>query len=182
MSLRVDRRIVHGLVSLLSMLFIYFGIGGLASGIEHTLHQFGIYWKYILAISSGFGVQTFLYTHIKSFNISCKGHLAVSGSFSTGSMVACCLHHVTDLLPIVGGAAGFLLLAYYIEPLLLVGVLSSWTGVVFMISTIQKNMLYGENEILKVIFGTLNFERMRYAALALSTLILVYFLVTYSPF
>lgn len=179
---RMDKRIIYGLISFFSMLLIYFGISSIASGIEYALFQFGAYWKYILSIATGFGLQMSLYTHVRNFNISCRGQVAASGGMSAGSMVACCLHHVTDFLPIVGSTGGLLLLTYYIEPLLLIGVLSSWTGVVFMISVIQKNQLYGENGILKLIFNTLNFEKIKYVTLALSTAVSVYYLVTYNPF
>ncbi len=182
----IDRRIIYGVISFSSMLLFYFGVTSLASGWEYAFIQFRMYWSYILAIATGFGLQMFLYSHVRQFNISCKGQVAASGGMSAGSMIACCLHHVTDVLPIVGssgliaGGGIFLTLAYYIKPLLMVGVLSSMVGVTFMLAVIQKNRLYGEG-IFKYLFRAINFEKLKYAFLVFSVAFSIYYFITYNP-
>jgi Cu+-exporting ATPase len=175
-----DRKVIYGITSFIFMISFYIVLNTLLSGFEYALYQFKLYWSYILAIASGFGVQMFLLGYARNFNVSCRS-VTASGGISAGSMVVCCLHHLTDFLPILGGVGGLLLLSYYIEPFLVLGALSSWTGVIFMLATIQKNRLY-EGRVPEIVFGLLNFWKMRYASLILSVLVSLYYFVTYNPF
>jgi hypothetical protein len=177
----MDRRVVYGVISFSFMLLLYLGVTSLTSGLSYALEQFRSYWKYILAIATGFGLQMFLYSHVRQFDISCKSQVAASGGVSAGSMVACCLHHVTDLLPIVGSSGAFLILTYYIEPLLLLGTFSSWIGVIFMLAVIQRSGLYDESGIIGKLFKTVNFERVKYVVIVLFAIGLIYYFTTIEP-
>ena len=58
----------------------------------------------------GFGVQIGMFVNtrilIKARSISgATSAAAGAGSVSAGSMVACCMHHITDVLPILGISA-----------------------------------------------------------------------------
>jgi hypothetical protein len=57
-------------------------------------------------------------------------------------MVACCAHHLTDVLPVIGLAGAATLLATYQDVLLLLGVLSNVVGVTYMLGLLRKHRLY----------------------------------------
>ena len=67
--------------------------------------------------------------------------MATSGDVSAGSMAACCAHHITDVLPLLGlsGLAAFL--ASYQVLFILIGVLSNVVGITIMLETIQRHGL-----------------------------------------
>jgi presenilin-like A22 family membrane protease len=57
-------------------------------------------------------------------------------------MVACCAHHLTDVLPLVGLAGAAFFLAAYQWLFLLLGVLSNLVGLVFMLGQLRKHRLH----------------------------------------
>ena len=58
------------------------------------------------------------------------------------SMIACCPHHVVDVLPVLGLSAVAVLLAEYQTFLLSVGIVSNVVGLAFIFYTIKKHNLY----------------------------------------
>jgi hypothetical protein len=68
--------------------------------------------------------------------------MAAAGGISTTSMVACCAHHVTDILPILGVSAAVVFLNQFQDLFLTVGVLSNLIGISLMLRIIQKHSLY----------------------------------------
>ncbi len=71
-------------------------------------------WYWVLALAGGFGVQAGLFSFIRqSFRerrAAATASVATSGGVSAGSMAACCAHHLSDVLPLLGlsGLAAFL--------------------------------------------------------------------------
>lgn len=77
--------------------------------------------------------------------------VAASGGTSTLSMVACCAHHLTDVLPLVGLAGAAVVLAQYQGLFLLLGVLSNLVGLVYMLGLLHKHGSYpGGRSVLSV--------------------------------
>jgi len=68
--------------------------------------------------------------------------MAASAGTSGGAMAACCAHHATDILPIVGLTAIAGVLDRYRIPLLLLGVFSNIIGVMWMLAHVKKHKLY----------------------------------------
>ena len=56
-------------------------------------------------------------------------------------MVACCAHHLTDLLPFLGLAGLAIFLADYQLLFIIVGVLSNIVGITIMLENIQRHNL-----------------------------------------
>jgi len=139
------KKVRNGVVASILLLIFYFLINYISSGYEGVIWNFKKYWPYIIVIDAGFGIQIALYTHIRAFHQSCKS-LTTSG-ISAGSMIACCFHHVTDIIPIAGIGLSFALTAYT-EFFMLIGVLSSIIGILLMLSTIQENRLFEDSNIL----------------------------------
>ena len=84
-------------------------------------------------ILAGFGVQLGLYTYLKTVvRAAARGTGALAGAgggTSTAAMVACCAHHVTDVLPLVGLSAAATFLAEYRIPFMLVGLGTNLIGI-----------------------------------------------------
>ncbi len=164
------KEVRNGFIAFVFLLAFYILVNYAAAGYEGVIWNLKNYWMYVFPISAGFGLQIALYTYIKSYRESCKS--IATGGISAGSMVACCLHHVTDAVPLLGvGISYFLTL--YTEFFLLIGVLSSVVGVVWMLSTIQKNALFEDSSFLaKVMF--VDYEKLKIVVLIFSVLIAVW--------
>jgi hypothetical protein len=83
-----------------------------ASGAAHLRDQAAADWPWLAAIIAGFAVQVALLVELRHRHAAAKHEQAAAGAgagASAAGMVACCAHHIADLLPIVGlsGAATF---------------------------------------------------------------------------
>ncbi len=100
--------ISRGLIAALALVAFYFLLIGLISrSWQHSLELLAQDRFYVGAIAIGFGAQVGLFSYIRRLrhHIRCRGAgtVMVSGTgTSTVSMVACCLHHVGDFLPVLG--------------------------------------------------------------------------------
>ena len=129
-----------GLAGAILIAGIYFGIVSLAESPSHALEQFWQDRWYVIPIILGFGVQAALYTILKLrlfVPISSTGPsgamLGAGGSTSTLAMVACCAHHVTDVLPILGLTAAATFLAQYRLVFMAVGLGTTLLGIGMML-------------------------------------------------
>ncbi len=108
------RSVGFGAVAGSAMLVFYVVVVRLASGSwSHLGSQVRKDWYYLIAIAGGFAVQVALVAEIRHRHRVGHGTSAMAGvgaGASTAGMVACCAHHIADLLPVVGvtSAAGFL--------------------------------------------------------------------------
>lgn len=106
-----------GLAGVTFLSGIYFGLMSWAEGFKNAWSLFWYDRWLIIPIILGFGVQVALFSILK-FRLfipaSAPGPggavVGASGGISTTAMLACCVHHVTDVLPILGltAAAAFL--------------------------------------------------------------------------
>lgn len=140
--MKMKRYILLGVGAAVLLLGIYFGIIIWAEGFEHALEQTTELWYWVLALALGFGVQAGLFSFIRrglrERRASTTVSVAASGGVSAGSMAACCAHHLTDVLPLLGlsGLAAFL--ASYQLLFIIIGVLSNIVGITIMLETIQR--------------------------------------------
>lgn len=129
-----------GLAGSLFLAGLYFG---LVSWAESTQHALDLFWEerwIVIPIIMGFGVQMALYTILKKrlfvpvSNAGASGAITgASGTTSALAMVACCAHHVTDVLPILGLTAAATFLAEYQTAFMLVGLITTYGGITVMI-------------------------------------------------
>jgi len=145
MSLTRRRAIIwtmgSGLVGMILLMGIYFAIVSLAEGSEHAIELFWEDRWIVVPIMLGFGVQTSLYTVLKKrlylpvASTGASGPLmGAGGTTSTVAMVACCAHHVTDVLPLVGLTAASAFLAEYRTAFMLVGLATTLAGIAVMLT------------------------------------------------
>jgi hypothetical protein len=129
-----------GLLGALGLSVLYFGIVSWAESPTHAVELFwGDRWI-VIPIITGFGVQMGLYTIIKKrlfVPVSTPGPsgpmLGAGGGTSTLAMVACCAHHVADVLPILGLTAAATFLAQYRTAFMLVGLGTTIVGIIVML-------------------------------------------------
>lgn len=151
-----NKPIIFGLMGTTGLLLIYFILLGWDNSFSHAIEQFLELWYWIIILVTGFGIQLGLYSYIK-LNIHRKvtaatAEVAAAGGISTGSMIACCAHHVADVLPLVGLSAAAIFLVKYQIPFILLGVFSNLVGVTIMLSIIQQHGLHQKRGFLSTIF------------------------------
>ncbi len=141
----MKKHILVGISAAVLLLLVYIGIIVLAEGVEHALDQTATLWYWMVALIGGFGVQAGLFSFIRQGlrerKASATASVAASGGVSAGSMVACCAHHLTDILPFLGLAGLAVFLADYQLLFIIVGVLSNIVGITIMLENIQRHNL-----------------------------------------
>jgi hypothetical protein len=115
---------------------LYLGLVSWAEGFQHAVDLFWEDRWIVIPIILGFGVQMALYVILKKrlfvpvSHTGPGGTLAgASGGMSTTAMAACCAHHVTDVLPILGLMAAATFLAEYRIAFMLVGLGMTLVGI-----------------------------------------------------
>ena len=114
---------INGVIASVGLFMLYGVTMTLLSGWSAAVEQFQALWWLMLPLSAGFGIQVSLYTKLTSaIRSKTKQALATSGVASSASMLACCAHHLTDVLPFLGFSAVSIFLTKYQIPILLVSI------------------------------------------------------------
>ena len=123
----------------------YLGILTWAQGWDYASSQFARDRVYVLPIILGFGTQAALYSilHFRLFiPVASTAHSGVmmgaSGGTSATAMVACCIHHVADVLPILGLSAAATFLTRYQRPFMLLGLAMNLAGIGVMLFVLYR--------------------------------------------
>jgi hypothetical protein len=134
-----------GMAGAMLLTALYFGI---VSWAESPGHAIDLFWEdrwIVIPIILGFGVQMALYTILKkrlfipAANPGPSGALTgAGGTTSTLAMIACCAHHVTDVLPILGLTAAATFLADYQTLFMRVGLGTTLVGIAVMLFILFK--------------------------------------------
>jgi hypothetical protein len=130
-------------VGLAGAIFLFALYLGLVSWAESPKHAIEYFWQdrwIVLPIIIGFGIQVGLYITLKKrlfIPVSSMGPsgalTGTSGTTSTIAMVACCTHHFTDALPILGLTAATTFMAQYRTAFMLVGLGTTLIGITVML-------------------------------------------------
>jgi len=141
----IKRHILVGIGAAVLLIIVYLGIITLAQGLTHALKLAAEMWYWVLALAGGFGIQAGLFSFIRQSirerQVAATGSIAASGSVSAGSMAACCAHHLSDVLPLLGLSGVAIFLVRYQLFFIIVGVLSNIVGITIMLETIQRHGL-----------------------------------------
>ena len=124
---------------------VYFGILIWAQGRDSTVSIFLSNRWYVIPIWVSFGIQAALYSILR-FRLfvptTSTAHtgavMGTSGGTSVTAMVACCLHHVTDVLPILGLSAAATFLTRYQRPFMLAGLAMNMIGIIVMLVVLYR--------------------------------------------
>jgi len=124
---------------------IYFGILTWAQGAEYASSQFLLNRWYIVPIWVAFGIQAALYSILRfglfvptATTAHTGAMMGASGGTSAAAMVACCIHHVTDVLPILGLSAAATFVVRYQRPFMLVGLGLNLIGILAMLVVLHR--------------------------------------------
>lgn len=134
--------ILSGLTGTAGLIAFYFLTMRLLAGSwEAAISQFKALWYFMIPLSIGFGVQVGLYKSINDLRKmnSTKNVMAVNTTTSTVAMIACCAHHFTDVLPILGLSAISIFLVQFQKPILILGIISNALGILFLINALSKS-------------------------------------------
>lgn len=87
---------------------------------------------YIIPLALGFSLQVLLFLKIRERIKKSSIQVFGAGAMSTGSMIACCAHHITEALPFLALGGLSILLASYQKELLIVSILINWLGALYL--------------------------------------------------
>lgn len=138
----LDRRALRaGVFAALLLALGYSLIIGLSSqSFSHLLTQWRSDVLFIALVTTGFGIQMGLFSHVRRVirgDGTAAAVTAGSTATSTTAMIACCLHHLNDIVPFLGlsGAATFLI--DYKTPVVLLSVAANGVGIALMLRTLR---------------------------------------------
>lgn len=140
---RVLLPLLAGLAGAAFLAGAYLGIVSLA---ESPVHALDLFWDdrwFVIPILLGFGTQVGLFTYLKlglfvPGGVASGATTAASGGVSTAAMVACCVHHLSDVLPLVGLAAAATFLAEWRIPFMVAGLATNLLGIAVMLRQLVK--------------------------------------------
>lgn len=137
---------VWGMAAGLGLLAVYGLFLGFVNSFQHAVWDFIHLWPWMTALTLGFATQVGLFAYSRSAargaTFSGTRGVVASGGTSAVSMIACCAHHLTDILPVVGLTGATIFLAAYQPLFLLLGVLSNIVGIVYVLGMMRKHHLY----------------------------------------
>ena len=143
---------LHGVAASLLLTSAYFAVVSYSESFSHAMGTLLATWYLMLPLIAGFGVQIALFSYVRQYSSVASRNPAgvtASGGLSAGSMIACCIHHVTDLVPALGVAALTTALVTFQPLLIAVGLLSNIIGILTILATIQKHRLYDSSGALR---------------------------------
>jgi hypothetical protein len=131
--------VASGLLAALALLGVYLGVITLAQGWAHALQQLTDDRWFVAALAIGLGAQVGLFIYLRDLQAhAAMGGLAASTGTSTTAMVACCAHHLADVLPVLGLSGAAIVLNAYRLPLFWLGVVMNLAGVAYLLLRISQ--------------------------------------------
>jgi len=144
------RPLLWGTAGTVGLLLFYAAIVGLTSrSLSHAVELLLADKYFVGAISLGFGTQIALYSRLRAAMLSSRDArtsnvvTATGTGTSTASMVACCLHHLTDVLPVIGISGAAVFLSEFRYELMGLGIAMNLLGIGIMLRTMKKVGLIG---------------------------------------
>lgn len=141
MSKRVAVAASLGVLGALALIGLYLGIVSWAQGSEHA---FELLWDerlFVGLVSAGFGTQVGLFAYVRMVRRSiARESLALAGAgtaTSSVSMIACCAHHLTDVLPVLGLSGLAIVLNDFRIPLMVIGLTVNLVGIGIMVRELR---------------------------------------------
>lgn len=133
----MKKEILFGLIGGVSLILFYFLLMSVSSGDwRATISQFKELWYWMILLAGGFAVQIGLFAHLKMK--SSKAVVVTSTGTSAASIIACCAHHLSDVLAITGLSGAAVLISSYQTQLIILGILMNIFGIIYMLKQIKK--------------------------------------------
>lgn len=139
---RVAVAVSIGMLGALALVGLYLAIVTWAQGSEHALELLSQDRFFVGAIALGFGTQVGLFSYVRMLQQAiARSSVALTGAgtaTSSVSMVACCAHHLADVLPIVGLSGVAVFLVDFRIPLMLLGIATNLVGIAVMVRELRR--------------------------------------------
>lgn len=153
----------------LSLALVYLVIVSLVNSFGAAISTFLALWYWMVPLVVGFGLQVWLFVYGRTL---AKGGAAphasgvmASGGASTVSMVACCSHYLSNVLPLLGLTGLSLFLSSYQTLFLLAGLLSNLVGITYLLGVMGRHKLFAaDGQILARLFRRPIHRAVPYAA------------------
>ena len=127
-----------GLLGAVLLVGLYLALVTWAQGFGHARELLWGDRYFVAGIAGGFGTQVGLFVYVRRLVArrmagSAAGVTVAGTGTSTAAMVACCAHHLTDALPVLGLSGAAIFLNDYRIPLMAVGLGVNALGVLVML-------------------------------------------------
>lgn len=135
------RSLVAGLLAAAGLLALYLGVITIAQGPQHAIEQLALDAPFVGLILAGFGTQVGLLFELRAVDRRLRAGttvVAAGTGASAVAMLACCAHHLVDVLPLVGLSAAAVFLDAYKTPLLLIGIGMNLIGIVVIARQLRR--------------------------------------------
>lgn len=135
------RSLAIGVIAAGVLLLAYLAIISLAQGIEHAFAQLAADFLFVGLIAAGFGAQLALFAELRAVGKLHQASAAVTAAgtgTSAAAMLACCAHHLVDLLPILGLSAAAVFLNSYKTPLFVIGIGMNVIGILVIARQLRR--------------------------------------------
>jgi hypothetical protein len=109
-----------GALATAGLVALYLGLISLAQGFDHAIYQLRADLPFVAAVALGFGIQVGLFAELRATHSRSRGlgTMTAAGAGAGGAaMLACCAHHMVDVLPLVGLSAATVFLNDYRAPI-----------------------------------------------------------------
>ncbi len=170
---RNNKHYIYGIAASIVMLAFYIGIMLIFNPLYYVIEDFISKFIWFSILITLFGVQIGLITYIRNINNKrrmSKSQTALSGGISTTSMLACCIHHVTDFIPLIGVSAFTVFLVEFQLYFLIIGILFGVLSVLNIMIHIQKHSVY---EIPSIFESITKFDLIKLRKIFLGLFILI---------
>lgn len=120
------------------ILFNFLLISLFSKSVSFALEQMLRLKFYILFLALGFSVQILLFIKIRGSVKNAVYLVSGTGAISTGTMVACCAHHLAELLPFLALGGLSVILINSQKELFIVSIAANWLGVLYMFRKLRR--------------------------------------------
>lgn len=133
------KSIIYGVLAGAGLITLYaITMTVLAKSFTAAIEQFQALWWLMLPLALGFGLQVGLFVKLRQKQQQrANGTLAAGGGSATVGMLACCSHHLADVLPFLGLSALSIFLLQYQIPILVFSIAVNFLGVLMMIKKLR---------------------------------------------
>ena len=127
---------LRGLVAAFGLMLFYLVVLRLSSGSWlHVITETERLWYWLGLLAVGFGLQIWLVfrlRHHAQHRLAANSAGIMGTGTSTGAMLACCAHHLAEVLPLVGLAGLAVWLTRYQLSLIVVGLVVNLLSIIYL--------------------------------------------------
>ncbi|MEP7378102.1 MAG: hypothetical protein ABI725_00915 [Chloroflexota bacterium] len=135
------RSVALGVAGGALLLLVYLTIISLAQGFEHAVAQLAADATFVGLIAAGFSTQMALFAELRAVDRIHRSSAAVTvgaTGTSAAAMLACCAHHLVELLPLLGLSAAAVFLNAYKTPLFMLGIVMNMAGIIVITRQLRR--------------------------------------------